>query len=53
MKKIFSLNAKAIDILFYALDKSKFNQVSTCEIIFDIWHIFEVIYEGTNRVKKL
>ena len=35
-KKAFNLNAKAINALFCALDKNKFNRVSICETTFDI-----------------
>ena len=50
-KKIFSLNARAINTLFCALDKNEFNQVSCCETTFDIWHILEITHEGTSKVK--
>ena len=32
-KKTFSLNAKAMNALFYALEKNKFNLISTCETL--------------------
>ena len=35
-KKTFSLNARAMNALFCALDKTKFNRVSTYEMTFDI-----------------
>ena len=50
-KKYFSLNAKAMNALFCALDKNEFNQISTCETAFDIWRILEITHEGTSRVK--
>lgn len=31
-EKLLSLNAKAIDILYYALNLTKFNRVSECEL---------------------
>ena len=49
--KTFSLNSRAMNALFCALDKNEFNQVSTCEITFGIWHTLEIIHEGTSRVK--
>ena len=49
---MFSSNAKVMNALFYALDKNEFNRVSTCQTAYDIWHTYEVTYEGTNRVKK-
>ena len=51
-KKTFSLNAKAMNTLFYALDKNEFNRVSIYEIAHDIWHTLEVTHEGTSRVKE-
>ena len=50
-KKYFSLNAKAMNALFCALDKNEFNQVSLCETAFDIWRTLEITHEGTSRVK--
>ena len=41
-KKYFSLNAKAMNALFCALDKNDFNRISTCETAFDIWRILEI-----------
>jgi len=50
-KKYFSLNAKAMNALFCALDKNEFNRVSLCETAFDIWRTLEITHEGTSRVK--
>ena len=50
-KKMFSLNANAMNALFCALDKNEFNRVSLCETAFDIWHTLEITHEGTSRVK--
>ena len=43
-KKTFALNAKAINVLFCALDKNDFNRVSICETTFDIWYTLEVTH---------
>ena len=51
-KKTFSLNAKAMDALFCALDKNEFNRVSICKMAYDIWHILEITHEGTSRIKE-
>ena len=51
-KKTFSLNAKAMNALFYALSKNEFNRISLCETAHEIWHTLEVTHEGTNRVKE-
>ena len=49
--KVFSLNTKAMNALFCALDKNEFNRVSLCETTFDIWRALEITHEGTSRVK--
>ena len=51
-KKVFALNAKAMNALFCALDKNEFNRVSMCDSAFDIWRTLEVTHEGTSRVKE-
>ena len=51
-KKTFTLNTKAMNALFCALDKNEFNRVSICETTFNIWHTLEVTHEGTSRVKE-
>ena len=50
-KKTFSLNARAMNALYCALDKIEFNRVSLYEIAFNIWHILETTHEGTSRLK--
>ncbi|KAH9698219.1 hypothetical protein KPL71_023937 [Citrus sinensis] len=51
-KRKVSLNSKAINALFCALDKKEFHRVSSCESANEIWHKLEVVYEGTNQVKE-
>ena len=51
-KKYFSLNAKAMNMLFCALDKNEFNRILTCETAFDIWRTLEITHEGTSKVKN-
>ncbi|CAL9078763.1 unnamed protein product [Musa textilis] len=51
-KKSFSLNAKAMNVLFCALNKTKFNCISTCKTTFNIWRTLKITYEGTSRVKN-
>ena len=51
-KEKFSLNSKAMNALFCALDKKEFYRVSSCESANEIWHELEVVYEGTNQVKE-
>ncbi|KAH9696893.1 hypothetical protein KPL71_023375 [Citrus sinensis] len=50
-KRKASLNSKAMNTLFCALDKKEFHRVSSCESDNEIWHKLEVVYEGTNQVK--
>ncbi|CAL9113183.1 unnamed protein product [Musa textilis] len=50
-KRLFSLNAKAMNALYCSLEKTKFNRISTCETTFDIWHTLEITHEETSRVK--
>ena len=47
-----SNNAKAIHILYCALDVNEFNRISICEIAKEIWDKLEVTHEGTNQVKE-
>lgn len=51
-KKKLSLNAKAINMLYCALDKNEFNRISTCSSAKEIWHKLEVTHEGTSQVKE-
>ncbi|KAH9781377.1 hypothetical protein KPL71_008441 [Citrus sinensis] len=51
-KRKASLNSKAMNALFCALDKKEFHRVSSCESANEIWHKFEVVYEGMNQVKE-
>ncbi|KAH9725263.1 Integrase catalytic domain-containing protein [Citrus sinensis] len=51
-KRKASLNSKAMNALFCALDKKEFHRVSSCENANEIWHKLEVVYEGTNQVKE-
>ncbi|KAH9659010.1 hypothetical protein KPL70_023699 [Citrus sinensis] len=48
-KRKASLNSKAMNALFCALDKKEFHRVSSCESANEIWHKLEVVYEGTNQ----
>ncbi|KAH9770099.1 Integrase catalytic domain-containing protein [Citrus sinensis] len=51
-KRKMSLNSKAMNALFCALDKKEFHRVSNCESAQEIWNKLEVVYEGTNQVKE-
>ena len=47
IKKI-ELNAKAMNLLYCALDPNEFNRVSTCSSTKKIWDTLEVTHEGTS-----
>jgi len=49
---LIQLNAKAINMLYCALDVNEFNQISACESANEMWDKLEVTYEGTNQVKE-
>ncbi|KAH9668541.1 hypothetical protein KPL70_021452 [Citrus sinensis] len=51
-KRKMSINSKAMNALFCALDKKEFHRVSSCESAQEIWNKLEVVYEGTNQVKE-
>ena len=44
-KKRMQLNAKAISILYCALDLSEFNRISACKSAKEIWDKLQVAYE--------
>ncbi|XP_058222936.1 uncharacterized protein LOC131332656 [Rhododendron vialii] len=50
--KGIELNAKAMNLLYCALDPNEFNRVSTCESAKEIWDKLEVTHEGTSQVKE-
>ena len=51
-KKLFSTDAKAMNALICALDKTEFNRISHCSTAQEIWHTLEVTHEGTSQVKE-
>jgi len=50
--RLIQLNAKAINMLYCALDANEFNRISACESAKEMWDKLEVTYEGTNQVKE-
>jgi len=46
------LNARAMNLLYCALDANEFNQISTCTSINEIWDKLEITHEGTTQVKN-
>ncbi|KAK8507805.1 hypothetical protein V6N12_074370 [Hibiscus sabdariffa] len=51
-RKQVQLNAKALHILLCALGPDEFAKVFSCDNAKEIWNKFEVIHEGTNKVKE-
>jgi uncharacterized protein YjgD (DUF1641 family) len=52
IKKLLSMNTKALNTLYSALSKSNFNRITSCKNARDIWHALEITHEKTNQVKK-
>jgi len=52
MSKREALNAKTIYSLYCALSPVEYNQISSCEIVKEVWDRLHVTYEGTDRVKE-
>ena len=50
-KKTFSLNARAMNAQFCALNKNEFNYIFLWKTAYEIWHKLEITHEGTNIVK--
>ena len=50
--KQIEINAKAMNLLYCALDLNEFNRVSTCTSTKEIWDTLEVTHEGTLQVKN-
>ena len=46
------LNAKAMNLLYCALDANEFNKILGYISVKEIWDKLEVTYEGTNQVKE-
>ncbi|KAH9751667.1 Endonuclease [Citrus sinensis] len=51
-KKKMSLNSKAMNALFYALDKKEFHRVSNCSNAYEIWRKLEIVYEETTSEEE-
>ncbi|KAB1223953.1 hypothetical protein CJ030_MR2G026934 [Morella rubra] len=47
-----SLNSKAMNVLYCALDSNEFNRISGCDTTKQIWDKLQVAHEGTNQVKE-
>ena len=51
-KKTMSLNSKAMNALFCALDKKEFHRVSNCSNAYEIWRKLEIVYEETTKEEE-
>ena len=47
-----TLNAKAMNVLYNALDDNEFTHVKGCKFAKKIWDKFREIHEGSNDVRK-
>lgn len=50
--KAHTINAKAMDTLYYALNETEFNWVSLYATAKEIWDPLEVTCEGTSQAKE-
>ena len=51
-KTAAAVNAKAINMLFCALDQNGYNRVSICTSGYQIWQTLKTTHEGINKVKQ-
>ena len=51
-KREATLNARAMNALYCALDENEYNRISTCKMAYQVWHSLEILHEGTNKVKE-
>ena len=51
-KTAAAVNARAINMLFCALDQNEYNRVSICTTAYQIWQTLKITHEGTNKVKQ-
>ena len=51
VKKV-QVNFKAINTLHCALNPTKFNHISMCKTVKEIWEKLKVTHEGTSQVKE-
>ena len=51
-RKKVQLNAKAVFILYCAIDRNEFNCIWQCKSAKEIWRLLEITHEGTKQVKE-
>ena len=51
-KKLYTLNSKAMNALYCALNEVEYNRISLCTSAHDIWEKLQVTHEGTSQVKE-
>ena len=51
-EKLMSLNSRALNMLFCALDTTEFNRVSSCETAHEAWMVLQMTHEGTSQVRE-
>ena len=47
-KKLATLDVKSLNMLFCAINEEQFNCISKCSTSHEVWHVLEVIHEGTS-----
>ena len=50
-KQTTTLDAKAMNALYCAMDEEEYRKISTCETKHEVWHALEILHEGTSKVK--
>ncbi|GAV70155.1 DUF4219 domain-containing protein [Cephalotus follicularis] len=50
--RMLQLNPKAKHVLFCTVGSNEFNRISCCDSAKQMWHLLEITYKGTNRVKE-
>ena len=51
-KRKLSLNIRAKNVLYFALEKNEFNRICMCDSAQDIWNLLEITHIGTSQVKE-
>ncbi|XP_070049983.1 uncharacterized protein [Nicotiana tomentosiformis] len=49
---VITVNAKAKNLLYNAISREEYENISSCETAKEMWDKLEITYEGTNKVKE-
>ena len=50
--RLEGLDSKAMSIIYYGLNRTEYNRISSCKTSTEIWTRLEVTHEGTDEVKE-